>query len=299
MVEFNQILPNEENAEADQKLRVDPNRNNVPGDGIAVAVPMTSRNAGTTVELPRKEQPKLPKFVPNNWKIEKDYLEDYIAYKSGEKEALQRIIVKLRKVIETGVRTFGGGNPLLYPRARILVKEAIESYDPTKAPLKSHIMLNLQRLYRLNPQSTNIIKASEGDLILFKQIQDVEKEFQDTFGRPPSTQEIADRLGKSVRAIEQARTRLGAVNENAFQGNIGAVSISGTNELGAKEKLWIDAVYKGLSGVDQYIADCRYGLHGQKKKTLQEIARDLGMPLSTVANRAKKIEQEFRLPDNV
>ncbi|GIW59016.1 MAG: hypothetical protein KatS3mg087_0082 [Patescibacteria group bacterium] len=299
MVEFNQILPNEENAEADQKLRIDPNRNNVPGDGIAVAVPMTSRNAGTTVELSRKEQPKLPKFVPNNWKIEKDYLEDYIAYKSGEKEALQRIIVKLRKVIETGVRTFGGGNPLLYPRARILVKEAIESYDPTKAPLKSHIMLNLQRLYRLNPQSTNIIKASEGDLILFKQIQDVEKEFQDTFGRPPSTQEIADRLGKSVRAIEQARTRLGAVNENTFQGNIGAVSISGTNELGAKEKLWIDAVYKGLSGVDQYIADCRYGLHGQKKKTLQEIARDLGMPLSTVANRAKKIEQEFRLPDNV
>jgi len=228
--------------------------------------------------------------------VEEQYRDDLLAYKqTQDQKALSRLIDNLKPVLMKGIHTFGQGNTMLLPHAKLLAKSAIDNYEIGKTGVESYVMLYLQRLQRINPKISSPIRTSETNLILFKQMQEAEKELQDALGRPPSDQEIADKLGKSLKAIEKARKAMGAATESAFQGNVsGVVPQEGLSD---RQKLWIESIYKTLSGSDQYIADNRFGLHGRRKTTLQEIATALKMPLSSVADRVKRLEEMFNPPE--
>mgnify|MGYP001178165149 CR=1 FL=1 len=229
-------------------------------------------------------------------KTEDKFYSDLMSYKqTGDQQALARLIDNLHPVIMKGINAFGQGNKMLLPHAKLLAKTAIDNYEAGKTSIESYVMLNLQRLQRIAPRISSPIQTSESNLILFKQVKEAEKELQDELGRPPSDQEIADKLGKSLKAIEKSRQAMGATVESTFQGNVSVVAPQ--EGLSERQKIWIETMYKTLSGTDQFIADNRFGLHGRQKMTLQQIANALNMPISSVANRIKHLEEMFNPPD--
>ena len=225
--------------------------------------------------------------------------EDLKKYKlEQDQEALVRIIQALEPVIDRGIQIFGNGNQALRGQAKILVKNAIDSYDPAKGELKTHVLLHLQRLRRIQPQSGNIITVSEGMKILIAQLTDAEKELTDKLGRPPSDQELADYMNISLEKLKKIRTAQGSAAES----NVEGLAIESPTEENDKEQareLWIQAIYVDLDPTEQYILDSVYGRNGRQKKTLQQIAEDLKLPLSTVHAKLKKIENIINLTENI
>lgn len=234
-------------------------------------------------------------------KLEKQYADLYTNYaQKRDTESLRQLMQALEPVITKGVHTFGSGIPTLYGRAKILAKQAIDTYDPKKSPLESHVMLNLQRLQRYAPNTGNVLYIPENVRLLNKQITEAEKELEDKFGRPPSDQEVADYLGLNIKKIRKVRTALGTVPEGTFDEGIAAESLD--KEIpkeDSKVELWREAVYKELSPVEQYIAEKRLGMFGHKPLPVEEVAKRLKMSPASVSLYAKKVLEKLTPPDNL
>lgn len=216
-------------------------------------------------------------------------------YKTNQdQQALAEIIKELNPIIERGIQIFGGGNQALIGQAKILVKNAIDSYDPSKGDLKTHVLLHLQRLRRLNPQTDNIISVSEGMKMLAIQLAEAEKELTDKLGRPPSDQELADYMKISLAKLKKIRAAQGGVAESNVEGMAVESPESDEDQEQARE-LWIQAIYVDLDPTEQYILDSVYGRNGRQKKTLQQLSEELKLPVSTIHAKLKKIENTINL----
>jgi len=223
-------------------------------------------------------------------KLEKKYQQAYMQYYvTKSQDALRELIELLEPTIKRGFYYFGQGLPALYGKAKLLAKDAIETYDPKKGPLETHVLLTLQRLQRLAPRVSNIVSVPEARRMLNIQLQEATKELEDKYGRPPSDQELADYLGLSLKKIENVRQAQGAAAESVFQGNVATTESQRTSQ--AKEKLWMETVYKSLSPIQQKIMEGRYGLFGNRPKTLQEIADELNISTTGVHAHLARIDE--------
>lgn len=229
--------------------------------------------------------------------IEKRYAELYERYRqTGDKESLRELMRALHPIILKGINTFGSGFQPLYGKAKLLALNALESYDPRKGSLESHIMLHLQRLQRYAPDTGNVIRISETTRMLQKQIAEAEKEFEDRYQRPPSDQELADYLGLNINKIRKARMPAGAAAESAFEENVEAQPLIQDSKDNPKVRLWQEAVYKELSPIQQYIAERRLGLFGYKPEPIEKVAKKLRVSPATVSNYAKEVAQKLTPP---
>lgn len=230
-------------------------------------------------------------------KIEKKYLDIYQRYSTNkDPESLNELIQALNPVLRKGINTFGYGIPTLYGRAKLLAKNAIETYDPNKAPLESHVMLHLQRLQRYAPRTGNVLDVSEGQRMLARELSNAEKELEDKYNRPPSDAELADYLGINVRRIAMARTAYGAAPESVFEGNVEVTPLEQKQSLSDKERLWMETVYQELSPMQQYIAERRLGLFGHKVEPVEVIAKRLKISPAMVSQHMKTIQQKMVVP---
>lgn len=234
-------------------------------------------------------------------KLEKRYAEYYANYiKNRDRESLNQLMQALQPVMLKGINTFGYGIPTLRGRAKLLVLDAINSYDPSRGPLESHVMLSLQRLQRYAPDTGNVVKLPEGVRMLQRQVVDAEKELEDKYNRAPSDQELADYLGLSLKKIRSARVASGAIPESAFEGNVEMKSISQDNqEISPKVKLWQESVYKELSPIHQYIAERRLGIFGHKPEPVEQVAKRLKISPASVSNYTKEVAQKLAPPEDL
>lgn len=228
---------------------------------------------------------------PKNYKIEDEYYELYYRYKFGtDEEALRELLKALRPVIEKGLRTFAGPSAkYLYGRAKLIVKHAIDIYDPQKAPLKSYIMLHLQRLLR-ETGKTGVIEASEQQRVEFKRLQDATKELEDSLGREPTDEELADYTGFSLKKIEKLRRALGGLPESQYQ----TMEVLSGKQLSPETmELIMDTVYIELDVLDKFIMEHYFGLRGKRQMTIEEIARSLNKSVGWVHKRIRFIEAKI------
>ncbi len=214
-----------------------------------------------------------------------------------DQQAFDVLMKYLEPTIEQGIRVFGQGNESLRGQTKLLVINAIDSYDPQKGDLKTYVLLHLQRLRRLSGQA-NPVNVPESIKLVLIQIQQAEAELRDKYGRPPSDQEIADYTGLSLKKIQKAREYSTGIAESTVEG-VGAVTEKQLTQEQERRELWIQAIYIDLSPVEQYILDSAYGRNGKEKKTLQEIADDLKLPVSTVHAKLKKIEELISLGEQL
>jgi len=229
-------------------------------------------------------------------KLEQKYVPIYQQYVSDPNpENLRKMIDALSPTIEKGIKTFGAGLPTLYGRAKLITSSALQSYDPKKGALDSHVMLHLQRLQRYLPKTSNVVDVSEATMMLQSQVMEAEKELEDELGRPPSDAELASHLKMSMKKLERLRTATGTVPSSAFDDNAQTQPIEQKTD-DEKYKLWQEVVYMDLNPIQQYIAERRYGLHGKKQESVEEMARKLKISPNMVYQHLKTIEQKMAIP---
>ena len=237
---------------------------------------------------------KPPTMDMSKWKLEKEYRDAYVKYIQTQKpEDLKALLKQLNPVIQKGLNTFGGGVPTLRGHAKLLAIHALQTYDPTKGSLQAHVMLHLQRLQRLLPEASNVVYTPESLRMDAIALREAEIELTDKLRRPPSDQEIADHMKISLKRLQRIRQAQGAVPSSVFE-NTG-ISILDNKRLSDKTKqMLLEVIYQELSPVQQYILEHRLGLHGHKPKSVEQIAKNLGISPARVSAHLKEIDEKLR-----
>ncbi len=182
-------------------------------------------------------------------------------------------------------------------RAKLLALNALQSYDPNKGTVKTHLLSQMQRLRRLAAKEQNIVSIPEQVGLDFQRLSDIENELRDNLSRDPTDDEIADASGLSVRRIKKIRSfhqpiaegmtaARSSMSEDAANTDIASTLPNYNKSTDA----WLEFVYGDLAPTDKLIMDMTLGRNGRRRASTQEIARRLNITPGAVSQRAAKIQ---------
>lgn len=237
--------------------------------------------------------------VPPDYLIEPKFYQEYMDWqKNPDPTTTSALIKKINPVLKRASRAFGNSDsPVIFGHAKKLALEALESYDPRRGKLETHLMSNLQRLRRISARNKQIIKVPERVALDRMTIDQAEKELEDKLNRPPSIGELADYTGLSQKRIEKVYSYQRGISEGQLmdlttddESPYGVSPAVKTNKL----RTYMDFLYDGLNPIDQFLMDRVMGRLPSRKLTPGQAAKQLGISPSAVSQRLKRIENNLR-----
>jgi len=227
--------------------------------------------------------------------LEPDLTPDFDAWKRNPTPVTTgSMLRKLNPTIERAMSAHvGQANPLLRSQARRMSIKALESYDPAKAGLKTHLMNQLQGLRRVARQQSQVIRIPERVSLDQGRMIEAENMLRDQFGRDPTTDELADHTGLSMRRLKHIRTFKPAIAEGTLEGYAEQQDEPGGFSPATKQSgpdPWIDLVYYDLDPINKKILEWTLGMHGHKPLSNQKIAAKLGVSPGAISLRKASIQ---------
>ncbi len=208
-----------------------------------------------------------------------------------------RLLKTVQPIVDTALSSYAGSSPstTMRSRAKLMALKAMETYDPNKGNVKTHLLSQLQSLRRAAAKENNIISIPEQVGLDFQRLNENENELRDQLGREPTDDELADATGLSTRRIRKIRAFHQPVAESAtiteseddsFGGDV-ASSVPGATSA---HDAWLNFVYEDLGPTDRLIMDMTLGRNGRKRASNQQIAQRLRLSPGAISQRAAKIQ---------
>jgi hypothetical protein len=88
----------------------------------------------------------------------------YSQWKTNHTPETNTALLKtIQPVIDTAVSSYAGQDtsPTIKSRARLMALKALETYDPNRGNVRTHLLSQLQSLRRVSAQAQNIISIPE------------------------------------------------------------------------------------------------------------------------------------------
>lgn len=229
--------------------------------------------------------------------LEPEYRQAYDAWKADPSPQQNALLLKtVHPIIEGAVNAHvGASNPLLISRARRMTLDAVRSYDPRRARLKTHLFNQLQGLKRVQRQQSTILKVPERVALDRYHLENHHKELAHELGRDPTDNELADRTGFSPRRMSKIRSYIPAAAEGQMvdQETGQPIGFSGAviDPHHETRNMWSEMVYDDLAPTDKLIMEHAFGMNGRRVLQNQEIAAKLKRSPGLVSQRKKVIQQ--------
>ena len=233
-------------------------------------------------------------------RLEPEYHDDFHAWKTAPSpQTTTKLLATVKPSIDKAISAHvGQDNPLLRSRAKTMSLTAMQSYDPTRARIGTHLMNQLQGLKRVNRQQQQIISVPERIALESHHLREGENELRDRLGRDPSSVELADHTGISLRRLAHVRKYRPAVAEGFFS------QMGGDDEDGgfapavdqqSPTDHWTELVYGDLDSSSQLILEHTLGLHGKPVLQNQALAAKLGISPGAVSQRKLLLQRKLDL----
>jgi DNA-directed RNA polymerase specialized sigma subunit len=209
-----------------------------------------------------------------------------------------KLLSTVQPVIETALSSYGGASnvsPNLRSRAKLMALRAMETYDPAKGNVRTHLLSQLQSLRRASAKEQNIISIPEQVGLDYQRLVESENELRDQLGREPLDSELADHTALSTRRIRKIRSfnqplAEGSTVEESSDDSGGDPVASAIPGSTRAADAWLDFVYEDLGPTDKLIMDMTLGRNGRRRASTQEIAQKLKITPGAVSQRAAKIQ---------
>ena len=208
-----------------------------------------------------------------------------------------KMLSTVQPVIDTALMSYAGKNtsPTLKSRARLMALKALDTYDPQKGNVRTHLLSQMQSLRRMTAKEQNIISLPEQVGLDYQRLNESENELRDQLGRDPTDNELSDhtllssRRIRKIRAFSQPVAEGSTAQESGDEANDGNVAstIPGANR---STDAWLNFVYDDLGPIDKMIMDMTLGRNGRRRASTQDIARKLNVTPGAVSQRAAKIQ---------
>lgn len=230
--------------------------------------------------------------------LEPEFAPYFEAWKKEQNPRTSGALLKaISPVLDSAMRSYAGKpSPTLRSRAKMMALDAMGKYDPRRAKLRTHLMVNLQGLRRAATQEGQIIHLPERVGLDLLRMHEAEEELRERLGRAPSDMELADYTGlsrKRIGYIRQARPGYAEGQLTAMPDKEDKVSVGPGVVSPARNNAWHEFVYHDLHPIDQVIMEHSLGLHGKPVLSKQQIAKKLRLSPSAVSQRAARIQAKL------
>jgi RNA polymerase primary sigma factor len=210
----------------------------------------------------------------------------------GDNSAAGEFLTEMAPTITKAVNSYASGDKIYFTKARILALDAAKSYDPSKgANISTHVFNQLRQLQRIAAQRGNLTKVSENVAQQRATVQRAIRELTADLGDDPTTEQIADRVGMSVKRIDALMNHRPVVPESI------AVNPEGDSFVPAAEtkalELYDTVIYNELDNIDKKIYEWSTGYGKGEKLSGAQIAQRLKITPAAVSKRYAKIVQKF------
>jgi len=224
----------------------------------------------------------------------------FYEYKAGNPEAKKELLSSLDNLIMSQVSKYSNSGlplPALQLEGKRLALHSLETYDPNKAQLNTHVVNNLKKLSRFVTTYQNVGYIPEPRALLIGQYQTVKANLEVDKGREPTTAEIADAMNISIKEVERLQNELRSdlsltVKTDEDEGGFYRFVQPEFVDLELKEA--IDAVYIDSDPIDKKILEYTLGLYGNPIKTAKEITLSLNLTDSELKRRKKELAKKIK-----
>lgn len=230
------------------------------------------------------------------------------AYKAGDQRALGSLMQKFNGTVNRWAMQNASPNiphGTLTLEAWKHVKKQIDTFNPSnpkKANLNTWINWGLQKGKRFVQQQANTRRIPEPRASLVGIFNRAKEDFEDEHGRPPSLDELYDRIGADSTLDPGRRKRFTRkVLAKLEKEVLGDVPITGDIEdliedgdVLPDEAIARDLLYRSLGPRDQVIFEHAFGYGGKPQKKNVEIAKLVKTSPTTVGKRVKHFREQFQ-----
>jgi len=243
--------------------------------------------------LSREDVASLNEPPAKKIRLEPEYAEVYQKWKTQPSETNRdRMLSSLSPIIDRAVGQIQGDKNYLTVRGKILAMQAMDKYDPSVSSLSTYLSSALLPLRRYARSQMNILNVPERTMLLSTQLEGAETELEDELGRPPTTSELADKMGMSVKSIEKARRSSHARNSGTYEtpmeeGDVHAPIVT----RNIPERYQHDYVLSRFSDdpISTFIYENDFQLNGRRKLSTADLAKRLKITSGAVSQRRQKI----------
>lgn len=249
--------------------------------------PRQSRGKFITGPVPTETDDQTPKKVdPDDFTLE---LEAYRKDQNPDNGAalLRKIDPIITRAVQSNVAK---PSPVIVGKARLMAMESIPKYDG-RSSMYTYLASQLMPLRRQVAASRTGVKMPRSIAQDHQRLQKAEAELEEQLGRAPSTAELADGTGLTLKRItELSRINIPAVGEAEMMSEDGNISTADSQALPDDGQIWAKTVYYDLTPQNQFIMEHTLGMYGKPVLTNQQIARRLRISPSAVSQRKNTIQ---------
>lgn len=215
--------------------------------------------------------------------------ESYRQWKlTGDNAYRSEALSGLSPIVESALKSYGGGNPKLRTRAYIVAAKALDRYDPSHdVQLDTYVYNSLKALIRERQDRETAVHIPENVRMDSKAVLEFSDRFQDERGREPSLDEISEAVGLSHKRIARAKQVGSEAMSSMYEGEKGDVTYG---EKRTRSDIWQDYIYHDLDPISQKIFEWKTGYGGSPIiSSDKEIADKLGVSPAAVSQRKKRL----------
>jgi hypothetical protein len=207
--------------------------------------------------------------------------------KKKSKRNMGKLVKKFSGILHSELPKYYGNLPkgVLKSYGKKFIISAVKTYDPNKGKLSNHIVQNLQRLHRVNYETSGVFRMSEelqSGVNLFKGSKSF---LEDKLGREPTNEELSKELHWSPTKVAR------------MEKQIKKEVLSGALEMSPvfinAEDPRLDYLYHDLPPEDKLVFQYRVGYRGAPILPVKDIAKKIKMSPATVSNKAMGIANKI------
>lgn len=221
-----------------------------------------------------------------------------LAYQNkGDEQAFKELLRRVEPSIAAGVRNWGGNNPDLKLRARLIAREAIKKYSPEYAESTSPstwVYNNMPKLSRYRDERTSVVHTPDSVKRDVRYLTMVKNKLKEEDGVEPSVGKLKDYSGLSEKRMEKAMAAFSDTGiKETEKGDILGIPRNNDDKFDS----WVHAVYSELDEPGRKVFEGATGYMGAPRKQKQQLAKELNISPSAVTGRLKTIQnrlQEFK-----
>lgn len=211
-------------------------------------------------------------------------------------EDMAELVDAFMPTVNAEIMQYSGPKELLRSRGRLLVTQAVKSYNPMGgSKLNSWVVTNLRQLSRYGKR-LRPVRASEAMIRNAAELASVERRLEDDLGRKPTDEELVDETGWNAKTIADIRkSSVASVSGGMFgEDDEGEGTVPDPGLLRPSPLPYAaEAVYMGLDDRDKAIFDGKTGMHGSRQMSGSSLADMLKVTPAAVSQRASAIGREI------
>jgi len=233
-------------------------------------------------------------------KKQKSEFDLFNQYKGGDLNAKKDLLHSLTPLITSQVNKFtNSGLPVfaIELEATRLAGNAIDTYDPSKAQLNTHVINNLKKISRFVTNYQNVGHIPEPRALLIGKYHTIYSNLHEDKGREPTATELADAMNVPVAEIDRLQSELRKDLSTSIieddEDETGFFQYLAPTGQDPHRDEAIEFVYYDADPVDKKIMEKTLGLYGNQQMTAKDIALSLKLTDAELKKRKEYIAKQI------